>query len=164
MSGTNPVGAWALPFSTGGSVDDPTSYKGKIDADFAVAQRVCRCFRAQAREARRRCSVVVDAGFTVGTGPERVCNPSSKSAAQTLGRRRRAGRAQQSHRSRRASMKRAGRGERRHRNARRRAGQRLPLTAGKKRIALIAVPNGTSSISNGNITDLRAVWQSPIQN
>ena len=40
MSGTNPVGAWALPFSTGGSVDDPTSYKGKIDANFAVAQRV----------------------------------------------------------------------------------------------------------------------------
>jgi microcystin-dependent protein len=36
------------------------------------------------------------------------------------------------------------------------------IAAGKKQIALIAVPNGTSSIANGNITDLRAVWQTNV--
>ena len=120
MSGTNPVGAWALPFSTGGSVDDPTSYKGKIDANFAVAQRVADAF-APKPASPAAMSIIVDAGFTVGTGPERRCNPSSTSARRRL-RCSRAGRAQQSYRPR-GARRSERHGERRHRYAGRLAGR-----------------------------------------
>ncbi|HEY1506650.1 MAG TPA: hypothetical protein VGF92_20270 [Stellaceae bacterium] len=158
MSGTNPVGAWALPFSTGGSVDDPTSYKAKLDADFAVAQRVADAF-APKPASPAAMSVIVDAGFTVGTGPSGV-QSVVEVGAQTL-------------------TIAAAPGAPNNRIdlvvldeaigtasviAGTPAGTPVApvLAAGKKQIAQIAVPNGTTSISNGNITDLRAVWQTTV--
>jgi hypothetical protein len=158
MSGTNPVGAWALPFSTGGSVDDPTSYKGKIDADFAVAQRVADVF-APKPATPAAMSVVVDAGFTVATGPSGI-QSVVEIGAQTL-------------------TVAAAPGAPNNRIdlvlldeasgiasvvIGTPAGSPVApaLTAGKKQIAQISVPNGTTSIANGNITDLRAVWQTNV--
>ncbi|HEX3970431.1 MAG TPA: hypothetical protein VHX19_03860 [Stellaceae bacterium] len=155
MSGTNPVGAWALPFSTGGSVDDPTSYKGKIDANFAAAQRVADAF-APKPATPAAMSVVVDAGFIVGVGPSGV-QSVVEIGAQTLAVTAAPGAPNNrvdlvvvDEASGTASVVTGTP-----------AGSPVApaIAAGKKQIALIAVPNGTSSIANGNITDLRAVWQ-----
>jgi microcystin-dependent protein len=158
MSGTNPVGAWALPFSTGGSVDDPTSYKGKIDADFAVAQRVADAF-APKPASPAAMSVVVDAGFTVAIGPSGV-QSVVEIGAQTLTIAAAPGAPNNridlvvlDEASGIASVV-----------IGTPAGSPIApaLAAGKKQIAQIAVPNGTSSIGNSNITDLRAVWQTNV--
>jgi microcystin-dependent protein len=158
MSGTNPVGAWALPFSTGGSVDDPTSYKGKIDADFAVAQRVADAF-APKPASPAAMSVVVDAGFTVGTGPSGL-QSVVEIGAQTLAVAAAPG--APNNRIDLVVLDEASGAASVVTGTPAGAPVAPPLTAGKKQIALIAVPNGTSSISNGNITDLRAVWQSNV--
>ena len=158
MSGTNPVGAWALPFSTGGSVDDPTSYKGKIDADFAVAQRVADAF-APKPATPAAMSVIVDAGFIVGTGPSGVQSvveigaQSLTIAAAPGAPNNRIDLVVVDEASGTASVVTGTP-----------AGTPVApaLTAGKKQIAQISVPNGTSSIANGNITDLRAVWQTNV--
>ena len=158
MSGTNPVGAWALPFSTGGSVDDPTSYKGKIDADLAVAQRVADAF-APKPASPSAMSVVVDAGFTVGTGPSGI-QSVVEIGAQTLTIAAAPGAPNNridlvvlDEASGTASVVTGTP-----------AGSPVApaLTAGKKQIAQVSVPNGTTSIANGNITDLRAVWQTTV--
>jgi microcystin-dependent protein len=158
MSGTNPVGAWALPFSTGGSVDDPTSYKGKIDANFAVAQRVADAF-APNPASPAAMSVVVDAGFTVGTGPSGVQSVVDI-GAQTLTIAAAPGAPNNridlvvlDEASGTASVVTGTP-----------AGSPVApaLAAGKKQIAQVSVPNGTTSIANGNITDLRAVWQTTV--
>ena len=158
MSGTNPVGAWALPFSTGGSVDDPTSYKGKIDADLAVVQRVGDAFAPKSASPAAM-SVVLDAGFTVGAGPSGL-QSVVEIGAQTL-------------------TVAAAPGAPNNRidlvvldeasgvasvitGTPAGAPVAPALVAGKKQIALISVPSGTSSISNANITDLRAVWQTTV--
>lgn len=158
MSGTNPVGAWALPFSTGGGVDDPTSYKGKIDADFAVAQRVADAF-APKPASPAAMSVVIDAGFTVATGPGGL-QSVIEIGAQTLTIAAAPGAPNNridlvvlDEASGAASVV-----------AGMPAGSPAApaLAPGKKQIAQIAVPNGTASIGNGNITDLRAVWQTTV--
>lgn len=158
MSGTNPVGAWALPFSTGGSVDDPTSYKGKIDANFAVAQRVTDAF-APKPASPAAMSVLVDAGFTVGIGPSGV-QSVVEIGAQTLTIAAAPGAPNNridlvvlDEASGVASVVTGTP-----------AGSPIApaLTAGKKQIAQVSVPNGTTSIANGNITDLRAVWQTNV--
>lgn len=158
MSGTNPVGAWALPVSTGGSVDDPTSYKGKIDADFAVAQRVADAF-APKPSGPAAMSVIIDAGFTVGIGPSGL-QSVVEIGAQTLTIAAAPGAPNNridlivlDEASGTASVVTGTP-----------AGVPVApaLTPGKKQIALISVPNGTSSIANGNITDLRAVWQTTV--
>lgn len=158
MSGTNPVGAWALPFSTGGSVDDPTSYKGKLDANFAVAQRVGDAF-APKPASPAAMSVVVDAGFTAGAGPSGL-QSVLEIGAQTLAIAAAPGAPNNridlvvlDEASGVASV-----------IAGTPAGSPVApaLTAGKKQIAQISVPNGTASIANGNITDLRAVWQTTV--
>lgn len=40
MAGESPVGTFGKTYSTGAGVQDPTTYKGLIDANFAVAERV----------------------------------------------------------------------------------------------------------------------------
>lgn len=158
MSGTNPVGAWALPFSTGASVDDPTSYKGKLDANFAVAQRVADAF-APKPASPAAMSVVIDAGFTVGAGPTGV-QSVVEIAAQTLAIAAAPGAPNNridlvvlDEASGVASVVTGTP-----------AGTPVApaLAAGKKQIAQVAVPNGTNSIANANITDLRAVWQTNV--
>ena len=158
MSGTNPVGAWALPFSTGGSVDDPTSYKGKLDANFAVAQRVADAF-APKPASPAAMSVVIDGGFTVGAGPSglqsvvEIGTQTLTIAAAPGAPNNRIDLVVLDEASGAASV-----------IAGTPAGSPVPpaITAGKKQIALISVPNGTASISNSNITDLRAVWQTTV--
>ena len=158
MSGTNPVGAWALPFSTGGSVDDPTSYKGKLDANFAVAQRMADAF-APKPASPAAMSVIVDAGFTVSAGPSGL-----QSVAEIGGQTLTIAAAPGAPNNRidlvvvdeASGVASVVTGTP--------AGSPVApaLTAGKKQIAQISVPNGTSSIANGNITDLRAVWQTTV--
>jgi hypothetical protein len=154
MSGTNPVGAWALPFSTGPGVDDPTRYKSKLDANFAVAQRIADVF-APRPASPAAMSVVVDAGYTIATGPGGV-QTASEIGLQTLT----------------------------IATAPSAPNNRIDLIvvdsssgvasvvtgtpagspsapsvpAGKKQIAQVAVPNGITAIGNANITDLRALW------
>jgi len=156
MTGTSPVGTWALPLSTGPSVQDPTSYKGNIDADIAVAQRVADAF-APRPASPAAMSVVVDAGFiasetpagmqsiievaqqsvTIATAPgapnsriDLVVIDAGSGAASVI----------------------AG------------APGNVPsppaITPGKRQVAQVTVPSGASAILAGNITDLRAVWGS----
>ena len=68
MSGTNPVGSWALPLSSGGGVQDPTTYKANIDASLAVAQRVADAF-APKPAVPASMSVRLDAGFIASESP-----------------------------------------------------------------------------------------------
>jgi hypothetical protein len=158
MSGTNPVGAWALTYSTGPSVQDPTTYKGGIDADFAVAQRVADAF-APKPASPAAMSVAIDAGFIVGIGPAGL-QSIAEIAAQSV-------------------TIAAAPGSPNNRidlvvldeatgTASVIAGTPAStpsapaITAGKKQIAQIAVPNGTTAIGNANITDLRSVWQTTV--
>ena len=158
MSGTNPVGAWALPYSTGASVDDPTTYKGKIDANFAVAQRIAAAF-APRPASPAAMSVVVDAGFVVATGPGGL-QAVTEIGAQTLTIAAAPGAPNNridlivvDDASAVASVI-AGTPA---------ATPAAPaLTAGKKQIAQISVPNGTGAIANANIADLRAIGQSTV--
>ncbi|HEV8015203.1 MAG TPA: hypothetical protein VGP48_06700 [Stellaceae bacterium] len=158
MSGTSPVSAWALPFSTGTSVDDPTSYKGKIDGDFAVVQRVADAF-APKPASPAAMSVAIDPGFVVATGPSGLqsiveLGVQSVTIAAAPG----------------APNNRIdlvviddGTGIASVIAGAPAGTPAAPaLTPGKKQIAQIAVPNGTSAIANANITDLRAVWQSTV--
>jgi hypothetical protein len=154
MSGTNPVASWSLPLSTGPSVQDPTTYKGNIDADIAVAQRVADAF-APRPASPAAMAVVLDAGFvmaetpagmqsvvevaqqtvTIASAPglpnsriDLVVIDAATGAASVI--------------------------------TGTPANPPSPpaITAGKRQVALVSVPNGTSVISNANITDLRAVW------
>lgn len=66
MPGTNPVGTWNLPDFT---VDDPTTYKGKIDGNFAVLQRPSAAFSVH-EQATPNMTVHVEAGaIWVPSGP-----------------------------------------------------------------------------------------------
>lgn len=154
MSGTNPVGRWALPLSTGGGVQDPTTYKANIDASLAVAQRVADAF-APKPALPAAMSVLIDAGFIASetaAGQQSVVEVAAQSvtiaaapgaplnwidlividggtgAASVV-----AGTPTNSP---------------------------LPpaLPAGKRQVAQVAVASGTSAITAANITDLRAVW------
>ncbi len=154
MSGTNPVGAWALPFSTGGSVQDPTTYKGNLDADMAVAQRVADAF-APKPASPAAMSVVVDAGFIDGIGPAGL-QTITEVATQTVTIATAPG----------APNNRidlvvieAGTGTASVIAGTPASSPVAPaITAGKRKIAQVSVPNGTTAIGNGAITDLRAIW------
>ena len=63
MSGTNPVATFALPLSTGGSVQDPTTYKGNIDGAFSVMQRIADSF-APHQTGTPAMTVRIDAGHS----------------------------------------------------------------------------------------------------
>lgn len=154
MSGTNPVGTWALTIWTGGSAQTPSTYKSNIDADFSVLQRVGDCF-APKPNSPAGMSVVLDAGFLVSTSPTNV-QVVTEVAAQTLT----------------------------ITTAPTTPLQRIDLvcinsstgvgsviagnpassptapaiTAGLLQIAQVHVGSGVSSIGNSDITDLRAVW------
>ena len=154
MSGTNPVGSWALPLSTGGGVQDPTSYKANIDASFAVAQRVADAF-APKPAAPAAMSVRIDPGFIASetpAGQQSVVEVAAQSVtiAAAPG----------------APLSRidlvvidAATGA-----ASAVAGppgnpaSPPSLPAGKRQVAQIAVASGVSAITAANITDLRAVW------
>lgn len=157
-SGTNPVGAWALTASTGASVQDPTTYKGAIDANFAVAQRVADAF-APKPSSPAAMSVAIDPGFVVSIGPsglQSVVEIGAQSvtiAAAPGAPNNRIDLIVLDEASGSASV-----------IAGTPAGTPVPpgLTPGKKQLGLVSVPNGTTSIANTNITDLRAVWQTTV--
>lgn len=157
-SGTNPVGAWALTASTGASVQDPTTYKGAIDADFAVAQRVADAF-APKPSSPAAMSVAIDPGFIVSVGPSglqsivEIGAQSVTIAAAPGAPNNRIDLIVLDEASGSASV-----------IAGTPAGTPVApgLTQGKKQIAQVSVPNGTASIANANITDLRAVWQTTV--
>src|SRR5579875_1545523 len=157
-SGTNPVGAWALTMSTGSGVQDPTTYKGAIDANFAVAQRIVDAF-APHPTAPAAMSVVVDAGFIVGVGPAglqsvtEVAAQSVAIAAPPASPNNRIDLIVVDEATGTASVI-AGTPA---------SSPAAPaITPGKKQIAQVSVPNGTSAIAATNITDLRAVWQTTV--
>src|SRR5579862_7004028 len=154
MSGTNPVAIWSLPLSTGPSVQDPTTYKGNIDSDIAVAQRVADAF-APRPASPAAMSVVVDAGFLMTETPAGV-QSVVEVAQQTV------------------TIASApgvpnnrldlivvdgGTGAASVITGTPAASASPPaITAGKRQVALVSVPNGTTVVANANITDLRAVW------
>jgi hypothetical protein len=158
MSGTTPVGAWALTYSTGSSAQDPTTYKGAIDADFAVAQRVADAF-APKPASPAAMSVTVDAGFIATAGPSglqsvvEVAAQSVTIAAAPSSPNNRIDLVVIDEATGTASVitgTPAG------------TPSAPSITAGKQQIAQVSVPNGTSAIGNANITDLRAVWQTTV--
>jgi microcystin-dependent protein len=156
MTGTNPVGTWALPLSTGPSVQDPTTYKGNIDADIAVAQRVADAF-APRPASPASMTVVVDAGFIASETPaglQSVVEVAQQSVTLAT--------APGAPNSRidliaidagtgAASVIAGTPGN---------SPSPPAMIVGKRQVAQIAVPSGATAILAGNITDLRAVWGS----
>lgn len=70
--GTNPVGSWLLTVSTGAGIQDPVTYKGAIDGNFAVAQRIVTAFAPQPNSPAAM-NVVLLAGFlTLSEAPGTV--------------------------------------------------------------------------------------------
>jgi hypothetical protein len=155
MPGTNPIGTWLL---TVFSSMLGSTWKAQIDANFAVAQRFSDSFAAH-QAAPAAMAVIVDAGFLVGVSP--AGTSSITEVAQQM-----------------VTIA-ASPASPNNRidlivvddvtgNASAIAGTpaSLPvapaLTAGKKQLAQVAVPNGTTAIASSNITDLRAIWHSNI--
>jgi microcystin-dependent protein len=155
MPATNPVGSWALPVNL---TQDYATYKANIDADMAVAQRVADAF-APRPAIPAAMAVVVDAGFIVATGPNglqsviEVAPQTLAIAAAPAGPNNRIDLLVLDERTGVAAVI---------------AGTPAStpaapaITAGKKQLAQISVPNGTTSIANTNLTDLRAVWQTTV--
>jgi len=158
MVGTTPVGAFAKTASTGGGAMTPTTWFSQSDANSAVAMRSVDLF-APRPASTPAMSVVLDAGFVVATTPGGQ-QTVTEMTAQTVT----IGTAPGSPNNRvdlivvdaatgSASVV---------------AG--TPATtavapaapAGKLVVARIYVPNGTTSIVNANIWDLRAVWASGV--
>lgn len=154
MSGTNPVGTWALPLSTGPSVQDPTTYKGNIDSDIAVAQRVADAF-APRPASPASMTVVVDAGFIASENPAglqstvEVAQQSVTLAAAPGSPNSRIDLIVIDAATGVASVTAGAPGT-------------LPsppaMTAGKRQVAQVLVPSGAAAIIASNITDIRAVW------
>lgn len=156
MTGTNPVGTWALTISSGSGVQLPTAYKSNIDADFAVAQRVADRF-APHPSSPAAMNVVVDAGtidYINPTGQQFITEVTQQTV--TIG-------AAPSSPNNRIDLVvvDAGTGVA-SAIAGTPAGSPSPpaLPAGKRQICQVSVPNGTVAIAAANITDLRAVWGS----
>ena len=156
MSGTNPVGTWALPLSTGPSVQDPTTYKGNIDGDIAVAQRVADAF-APRPASPAAMSIVVDVGFIASESPSglqsivEVAQQSVTLAAAPGAPNSRIDLVVIDGVSGIASVITGAPGN---------PPSPPALTPGKRQVAQIAVPSGALAIIASNITDLRAVWGS----
>ncbi len=154
MSGTNPVGSWALPLSTGPSVQDPTTYKGNLDADAAVAQRVADAF-APRPASPAAMSVVLDAGFIAAESPSGLqsvveVGPQTVTIAAAPGiPNNRIDLIVVNSGSGAASVIAGTPGN---------PPSPPSIAAGKRQVALISVPSGTTAIGAANITDLRAVW------
>jgi microcystin-dependent protein len=154
MSGTNPVGSWALPLSTGGAVQDPTTYKGNIDSGFAVAQRVADAFAPRPANPLAM-SVVVDPGFIAQV------NPFGQQSIAEIG--------QQSVTIAAAPGAPSSRIDLVVIDAATGAASVLTGTPGsppsvpamppgKRQVARVAVASGAGAITAAAITDLRAVW------
>jgi microcystin-dependent protein len=154
MSGTNPVGSWTLPLSTGGAVQDPTTYKGNIDAGFAVAQRVADAFAPRPANPLAM-SIVVDPGFIARESPSGQqsiveIGQQSVTIAAAPG----------------APLSRidlvvidAATGAASVVTGTPGSPPSAPaLPPGKRQVAQIAVTSGASAITAAAITDLRAVW------
>lgn len=154
MSGTNPVGSWALPLSTGPNVQDPTTYKGNIDAGFAVAQRVADLFAPRPANPPVM-SLVIDAGFIETVSPAGQQNVTEV-AAQSLAIS--AAPVSPSNRIDLVAID-AGTGVASVITGTPASTPVAPaLPPGKRQLCLVAVPNGTTAIGAANITDLRASW------
>ena len=154
MSGTNPVGSWALPLSTGPNVQDPTTYKGNIDAGFAVAQRVADLFAPRPADPPAM-SLVIDAGFIETVSPAGQQNVTEMTVQSlTIS----AAPASPSNRIDVVVID-AGTGIASVVTGTPAGVPVAPtLPPGKRQLCLVAVPNGTSAIGAANITDLRASW------
>ncbi len=156
MSGTNPVAAWLQTASTGGGVQDPTTYKGAIDGDFAVATRVADMF-APRPAATPAMSVVIDAGFIASFGAGNL-QSVTEVAQQTV-----TIAAAPSSPNNRIDLVavNATSGVASVIEGVAASSPTAPaITSGLLQVAHVSVPHGTTAISNSNITDLRAVWQS----
>ena len=154
MSGTNPVGSWALPLSTGGGVQDPTTYKGNIDAGFAVAQRVADAF-APKPAVPAAMSVLTDPGFIASQSPagqQSVIEVGAQSVAIAA--------APGAPLSRIDLVVVDGATGAASAVAGMPGNPASPpaLPPGKRQVAQIAVASGAVAITAANITDLRAVW------
>lgn len=155
MSGTNPIGTWLL---TVFSSMLGSTWKAQIDANFAVAQRFTDSF-APHPASPAAMSVIVDAGFLVGVSPSGTSS-ITEVAQQTV-----TIPAAPSSPNNRIDLivvdDASG-------TASAIAGTPASspvapaLAAGKKQLAQVSVPNGTTAIAGGNITDLRALWHSNI--
>ena len=158
MSGTNPVGTWTLPLSTGPSVQDPTTYKGNIDASIAVAQRIADMF-APHPASPAAMSVAIDAGFVTAVSPTGL-HTTTEVAAQTVT----VATAPSSPNNRiDLVVIDGGTGTVSIIAGTAAASPVAPsLPAGKRQIAQVSVPNGPIAIGSSNITDLRTVWSSNV--
>jgi hypothetical protein len=155
MPGTNPIGSWLLTIFSSmlGS-----TWKAQIDANFSVAQRFTDSF-APHPASPAALSVIVDAGFLVGVSPggtSSVTEVAQQTVTIT------AAPASPNNRIDLIVVDDA------TGNASAIAGTPASspvapaLTPGKKQLAQISVPNGTTAIAGSNITDLRALWHSNI--
>jgi len=155
MAGQSPVGVWAL---TGYTSQNNTTYFSNLDADLAVAQRVADDF-APRPAGTPAMSVVVDAGFigeTLPNGLQSVIEVAQQTVTIS---------AAPSSPNNRIDLVviDAGTGTASVIAGTAATSPSAPaITAGKKQVAQVSVPNGTASIINSNITDLRSVWQSGI--
>lgn len=156
MPGTSPVGAWTLPLSTGDDAQTLEAWTGNVDQDAAVAQRIVDCFAPKPVDPATM-GVIVDPGFVVTQRGGAQIITEKTGQVLTIA-------AAPSAPNDRidlivvdcvtgvASVV-AGT------PATSPAAPALP--AGKMQIAQVSVPNGTSAISNANITDLRVLWVIP---
>jgi hypothetical protein len=156
MSGQSPVGAWRLSDYTS---DNNSLYFGaSVDPNFAVAQRVADDFAPRPADTPAM-SVVVDAGFITEALPSGL-QSITEVAQQTV-----TISAAPSSPNNRIDLVviDAGTGTASVIAGTPATSPTAPaITAGKKKVAQVSVPNGTTSIINSKITDLRAVWQSGI--
>ena len=156
--GLTPVGAWSLTYSTGSAVQTATSYKGNIDGNFAVAERVSDKF-APKPPSSAGMFVVVDPGFVVYTAPNGL-QTVTETGTQTL-----AVSAAPSSPNNRIDLVVVdmGLGTASVITGTPASSPSAPaITSGKLQVAQISVPHGTTTISNNNITDMRAVWDTEI--
>jgi microcystin-dependent protein len=154
MSGSNPVGIWAVPISTGGGVQGPSTYKGNIDSCHMVAQRVADAFACRPASTPNM-TVLVDPGFVERVDPtgQQVFSEVNQQTLTIAA-------APSSPNSRidlividagtGAASVIAGTAAN--------PGVAPALPIGKRQVAQVSVPNGTSALGTFNITDLRGVW------
>src|SRR6185437_16045212 len=151
MPGQSPVGSWAL---TNFTSDLGSTFKGKIDANFAVAQRTADYF-APKPNSPASMTVIVDAGFVDAVTPAGM-QVITEVAAQTLTIS--AAPASPNNRIDLIVVD-AGTGTASVITGTPAGTPTAPaIPVGRRQIAQVSVPNGTSSIAAANITDLRAVW------
>jgi hypothetical protein len=151
MSGTNPVGTWGQTTYNSGTA---IAWGAQIDADFAVAQRAADAF-APHPASPAAMSVIIDAGFIGAVLPSglqsvtEVAQQSVTIAAAPSSPNNRIDLIVIDAATGTASVI-AGTAA---------TSPSAPaITAGKRQIAQVSVPNGTSAIGSFNITDLRDVW------